>query len=130
MYAIYGPQFMHMAMPIDPADIDTLTWLTGISDPALVKEAVVSESMMGSQAYSLVLVRVNDAAKAEEVANMMLQNINPRKWICVEANDIAAAIKGDLVMFIMLDTQLQMTAGEMVNAFSQVAGGVDKTLSK
>jgi Na+-driven multidrug efflux pump len=64
------------------------------------------------------------------LCNMMLQNINPRKWICVEANDIAAAIKGDLVMFIMLDTQLQMTAGEMVNAFSQVAGGVDKTLSK
>ena len=30
----------------------------------------------------------------------------------------------------MLDTQLQMTADEMVNAFSQVAGGVDKTLSK
>jgi hypothetical protein len=33
-------------------------------------------------------------------------------------------------MFIMVDTQLQLTAQSMVDAFSQIAGGVDKTLTK
>ena len=130
IYAICGPQFMHMTMSVDLADAEICSWLTGISDPALLSAAVVNESMMGSQAYSLVLARVNDAAKAEDVARMMLDNIDPAKWICVQADDIAAAIKGDLVMFIMVDTQLGLTAQNMVDAFSQVAGGVDDTLTK
>ena len=130
MYAISGPQFMHMSMPVELSDAELTQWLTGISDPALLTAAVVNESMMGAQAYSLVLARVADAAKAEEVAQMMLVNIDPAKWICVQADDLAAAIKGDLVMFIMVDTQLGLTAQNMVDAFSQVAGGVDKTLTK
>ena len=130
MYAISGPQFMHMSMPVELSDAELTQWLTGISDPALLSAAVVNESMMGAQAYSLVLARVADAAKAEEVAQMMLDNIDHAKWICVQADDLAAAIKGDLVMFIMVDTQLGLTAQNMVDAFSQVAGGVDKTLTK
>jgi len=130
IYAISGPQFMHMSMPVELSDAELTQWLTGISDPALLSAAVVNESMMGSQAYSLVLARVTDAARAEEVAQMMLDNIDPAKWICVQADDLAAAIKGDLVMFIMVDTQLGLTAQNMVDAFSQVASGVDKTLTK
>ena len=79
-------------IPVDLADPDALAAFTGLSDASLVKEALASESMMGSQAYSLVLVRVNDAAKAEEVAQTMLENIDPVKWICVQADDIDAAI--------------------------------------
>ena len=130
IYAISGPQFMHMSMPVELSDAELTQWLTGVTDPALLSAAVVNESMMGSQAYSLVLARVADAAKAEEVAQMMLDNIDPAKWICVQADDMAAATKGDLVMFIMVDTQLGLTAQNMVDAFSQVAGGVDKTLTK
>ena len=130
IYESKMPEFALMTMPVDLADAEMVAWQTGISDPALLKEAVISESMMGSQAYSLVLARVADAAKAEEVARMMLDNINPAKWICVQADDMAAAIKGDLVMFIMVDTQLQLTAQSMVDAFAQVAGGVDNTLTK
>ena len=130
IYETKVPEFALMTMPVDLADAEMVAWQTGVSDPALLKEAVISESMMGSQAYSMVMVRVNDAAKAEEVAQMMLDNIDPAKWICVQADDLAAAIKGDLVMFIMVDTQLGLTAQNMVDAFSQVAGGVDKTLTK
>ena len=130
IYETKVPEFALMTMPVDLADAEMVAWQTGVSDPSLLKEAVISESMMGSQAYSLVMVRVNDTAKAEEVAQMMLDNIDPAKWICVQADDLAAAIKGDLVMFIMVDTQLGLTAQNMVDAFSQVAGGVDKTLTK
>ena len=131
IYETKMPQFALMTMPVDLADAETTAWLTGVSDPALLKEAVVSESMMGSQAYSLVMARVNDAAKAEEVANMMLENIDPAKWICVQADDIDAAIYGDLVLFVMIDSNFDIPAADFIGAFKTIAGGnLDKELSK
>lgn len=131
IYAEKSLEFGVMTMPVDLADAEATAWLTGVTDPSLLKEAAVSESMMGSQAYSLVLARVNDAAKAEEVANMMLENIDPVKWICVQADDIDAAIYGDLVLFVMIDSQFGVPAADMVGAFKTVAGGaLDKELSK
>ncbi len=119
-----------MTMPVDTADADALAAFTGLTDPSLVKEAAVSESMIGSQAYSMVLVRVNDAAKAEEVAQQMMDNINPAKWICVEADDVDAAVYGDLVLFMMLHSELG-AAADYVAAFKTVCGNVlHKELSK
>ena len=131
IYETKMPEFALMTMPVDLADPEGTAWLTGVSDPALLKEAAVSESMMGSQAYSLVLARVADAAKAEEVAQMMLDNIDPRKWICVAADDIDAAIYGDLVLFVMIDSGFGIPAADFVGAFKTIAGGaLDKELSK
>ena len=131
IYESKMPEFALMTMPVDLADAEMVAWQTGVSDPALLKEAVVSESMMGSQAYSMVLARVNDAAKAEEVANMMLENIDPRKWICVAADDIDAAIYGDLVLFVMIDSGFGIPAADFIGEFKTIAGGnLDKELSK
>lgn len=131
IYESKMPEFALMTMPVDLADAEGTAWMTGVSDPALLKEAVISESMMGSQAYSMVMVRVNDAAKAEEVAQMMLDNIDPRKWICVAADDIDAAIYGDLVLFVMIDSSFGIPAADFIGAFKTIAGGaLDKELSK
>ena len=131
IYETKVPEFALMTMPVDLADAEMVAWQTGVSDPALLKEAVISESMMSSQAYSMVMVRVNDAAKAEEVAQMMLDNIDPRKWICVAADDIDAAIYGDLVLFVMIDSGFGMPAADFIGAFKTIAGGaLDKELSK
>ena len=131
IYETKMPEFALMTMPVDLADAEMVAWQTGINDPALLKEAVISESMMGSQAYSMVMVRVNDAAKSEEVAQMMLDNIDPRKWICVAADDIDAAIYGDLVLFVMIDSSFGIPAADFIGAFKTIAGGaLDKELSK
>ena len=131
IYESKMPEFALMTMPVDLADAEMVAWQTGVSDPSLLKEAVISESMMGSQAYSMVMVRVNDAAKAEEVAQMMLDNIDPRKWICVAADDIDAAIYSDLVLFVMIDSSFGIPAADFIGAFKTIAGGaLDKELSK
>ena len=123
IYESKMPEFALMTMPVDLADAEMVAWQTGISDPALLKEAVISESMMGSQAYSLVMVRVNDAAKSEEVAQMMLDNIDPRKWICVEANDLLVATSNDVALLIMVDSNNGLTAQSFVDAFNTVVAG-------
>ena len=68
---------------LDLSDGDMFTAVTGLADSDKVKEAAYSESMMGSQAYSLVVVRVKQSKYAADVADEMLNGINPAKWICV-----------------------------------------------
>lgn len=70
------------------------------------KEAVVSESMTGSIAHSVVLIRLNNASDAEEVIEKIKKNADPRKWICVEAEKVYVISKGDLVVLIMSNSDL------------------------
>ena len=122
--ADFGP----MVMPIDLTDTsEEGLWMlqsnTGLQNADKIKEAAVYESMVGSLAFSLAMVRVNDVRDAKEVAQQMKDGIDPRKWICVEADDLMVAGYSDVVMLIMLDTSLDMTAQSYVDAFQEVCGG-------
>ena len=74
---------------------------TGLDSAEEISEAAVSEAMIGSIPYSMVLVRVKDAANARAVAEKMKAGIDPRKWICVEAEKTIVKQKGDLVLLVM-----------------------------
>lgn len=65
------------------------------------KEAIASESMTGSTAHSVVLIRLENAKDSEQVVKDIKEKANPRKWICVEAENIYVLSKGDLVVLIM-----------------------------
>ena len=120
-----------MTVEIDLSDADAVSYYTGLSDASALSGAVVSESMMGSQAYSLVLARVSDPAKAEETARAILDGVNPAKWICVQADDLDAAVSGDLVLFVMIGSQFDLPAADLIGAFKTLCGGtLDKELSK
>ena len=64
-------------------------------------KAAVSEPMIGSIAHSVVIVETPDANKAQEIADAMKANANPRKWICVEADVVEAATNNNLAMLLM-----------------------------
>ena len=120
-----------ITMELDLTDLDGLPYYTGLSEASKIKEAAVSESAFGSQAYSLVLVRLNDAKDAEDVADTMLNNIDTRKWICANADDVRVAAYGDTVMFIMTSTEFEGSASakDITEAFEKVCGNelaVDK----
>jgi len=105
---------------------DEGTWrfesTTGLSDPAKLKEAAAFEPLMGSMAFSMVMVRVADAVDPQEIAQAMKEGINPRKWVCVEADDMKVAGCGDVVMLIMLSSEMDLVAQDFVDAFQSVAG--------
>ena len=65
--------------------------------------------MIGSQAYSLVVVRANSAKDAASVAQSMFDGINQNKWICVTANAVAAGAYGDTAMLVIANTDLGET---------------------
>ena len=124
IYAIQAPEFMTAEIPFALEDPDALVYYTGLTDASLITGACVSESAMGSQAYSLVLVRVADTSKLAEVADAMESGIDTRKWICVEADDLRVVAAGDVVMLIMVESAFApaLTADGMVDAFQQAIG--------
>ena len=65
------------------------------------EEALASESAVGSIAHSVVLIRMKDGANIEEAKKKIEENTNPRKWICVEADDVVVKNKGNLIILIM-----------------------------
>ena len=65
------------------------------------EEALASESGVGSIAHSVVLMRVKDNANVEAIKEKIEKSANPRKWICVEAEDVEVESKGNLIILIM-----------------------------
>ena len=126
IYENHAPiELMLGTIPVDVTNVDDLTYNTGLASGDKLVEAVRSETMMGSQAYSLVVVKVADAADAQAVADEMYDNIDQRKWICVEAGDKMVATYGDLVMLMMVDVEYadMVSAQSIVDAFKASCGG-------
>ncbi len=119
--------FMAGPVPFDLAndEYNMITYYTGLADASAVDSVAIYESMIGSQAYSLVLVDVKDDTAASEVATQMHNGIDQRKWMCVEADQIRTVVSGDTVMLIMIDSQLELSVDDYVNAFVEVVGEVE-----
>ena len=109
---IYEKQPVELMMaPVTAVDLTNTDWLsynTGLSAELAdkVDAGVLSESMTGSQAYSLVVLRLKDAADGETVARTMMENIDPAKWVCVMADQQMVSVYGDTVVYCMADSNL------------------------
>jgi len=122
IYEIRDPGLMVGNNMVDLSNMDSVKYYTGLNDVSKIKEALVSESMIGSQAYSLVLVRVTDSADSEFVANEMLNGINSSKWICVQADDLQVVTHDDLILLIMVSSNFEdtITSQQIVDAFKEI----------
>lgn len=82
---------------------DNIEYYIG-TDKIEYEEIYASEPMMSSVAYSVVLVRMKDGADIEAAKTAIKENVNPRKWVCVEVpeEDVVVKSKGDLIILIMV----------------------------
>ncbi len=124
-------QFPTMVMPIDMADEFAWNGYTGLESKEHVVEAAVCEAAMGSQAFSLVLVKVDDVANVEAMAKAIQENVNPRKWICVNADDLMVVATGEYVLLAMMDSEYKAdaTAKSTTDLFAQEFGALTVTLT-
>lgn len=109
IYEAYPVELMMMTTSaVDLSDESWLTYNTGLTaeQGALVDAGVLSESMTGSQAYSLVLLRVKDEADAQTIADAVLDNVQMNKWVCTMADKARVATFGDKVLFVMSNSEL------------------------
>ena len=112
-------------LPVDLTDEYAVEHDLGLKDGSVIKEASVSEPDITAQAYSLVVARVNDASKTEEIAKEMANGINQSKWVCVTADDMKVMTKGDVIVLFMVDSEFSdtVTSDEIEHAFQTVCGG-------
>ena len=103
---------------LDLADADALEFNTGLKSAEGIRRVVVSESAVGSIAYSMLYVCVKDGADAAKIQAQILENINPAKWICVSAEQEASMTLGGDIFFVMGDAE---TVQEMTKAAKKVA---------
>lgn len=118
-------EFMGGIIPVDLTDTSedglwAIQYYTGLDSAEKISEVAVYEPMMGSIAFSLVMVRVNEREDPRQVGEAMKEGIDTRKWICVEADDLLVAGFGDVVMLIMVSSESGMTAQSFVDAFQKV----------
>jgi len=85
---------------------DNIEYYIGTKDIEY-EEILASEPMMGSIAYSVVLVRMKDGADIESAKQKILDNVDPRKWICVEVpkEDVIVKNRGNLIILIMVENK-------------------------
>lgn len=108
-------------MEIDITDSDMLSYETGLSSADKIDGVVVSQPMMSSQAYEMVLVKVKDSEDADLVAQEMSENINPNKWICVSAEKVYATSSGNVAFLIMTNSDM---ADSVFESFKKQAGKI------
>lgn len=104
---------------VDVNNADVLKSFTGLNSNEKTDSAVVSEPMIGSQAYSFVLVKVKDGANADEVAKEMYENVDTRKWVCVEAEKLYATSVDNLAILVMASDEW---ATPVYNKLKEVLG--------
>ena len=81
------------------------------------KEALASESATGSIAHSVVLIRVDEKTNVEQVKEKIENSVNPRKWICVEAEEVEVESKGNLILLVMSN---EKTAEKITEQFEKL----------
>lgn len=80
-------------------------------------EGTISEPMIGSIAHSMVVVRVKENVDVAKTVEDIKANVNPRKWVCVEAETVLVESKGDIIVLVMSNND---TATRMMENFKKI----------
>ncbi len=82
-------------------DTNTEAYLGNID--AEIKEGICSVPWVNIVPYELVLVRVDENADVEAVKKAIKENANPRKWVCVEAEEVVVENIDNTILFLMAE---------------------------
>ena len=110
--------FQQVGLMTMPLDAESSEYFIGVPFDN-VTEAIASEPMNSSLAYSVCLVRVAEGTDIEQFKADVKAGVDPRKWLCVgvEEENVIVDNIGDLVILIMSDSE-----GEAVHtAFKALA---------
>lgn len=94
-----------MAIAEDEIYTDSFEWLVGV--PYVEGAyAVISAPMMSSIAHEVILIELPEGADVEAFAADVEANLNPRKWVCVEAEKTWVKTSGQYVVKVMSNTEM------------------------
>ena len=68
-------------------------------------DSVYSAPMMSSVAYQCVVLRLEPDEDILAAKQLLLDNADKNKWICVEAESVVVENIGDVILYVMADAQ-------------------------
>lgn len=111
---------LNEAKDLDLSSDYALESYLGLSSADGISQAIYSEPTFVGEAYSLVLIRVDDTAKIDSLKSSIEENINTQKWIITSADTLKVVSYGDIIMVLMLDSTLgESIAEDTVKAFER-----------
>ena len=74
-----------------------------------IEEALASETMIGSIAHSVCLVRASEGTDVEALKEEIRTSVNPRKWICVgvDRDEVIVENRDNLILMVIDQTNPQ-----------------------
>lgn len=85
------------------------------TDTIDIEEGIASEPVMSSIAHSVVVIKVADGTDINAVKEKIKENVNPQKWVCVEAEKVIVENKGNIIILIMSNNDLATKIQENFN---------------
>ena len=114
---------------IDVTDTDTVQNFTAIGDTSVVEELVVSEPLMTSQAYSMVILKVKNGTNVEAIKTEMKENLE-KLYINNSGNYIFAIMTSEEYakgMYDQFKKQVDGNVGTLVQKDAEVFDFEDTT---
>lgn len=84
---------------------ESAEYLIGTTEVAY-DESYFSVPMMNVIPYQCILLRLPEGADVDAAKQTIADHADPRKWVCVEAESVIVENVGNVVMFIMGDSQI------------------------
>lgn len=81
-------------------------------------EGICSAPMMSSIPYELILLKLDENADVDAVKSAIKENANPKKWVCVEAEEVIVESIDNTVLFLMANEDV---ATPIKDAFMSLA---------
>ena len=89
------------AMKIALANAPTYVGLSEQLFTEYVEDSIVYEPMISPATSSLCIVKVSEDANVSDLKQEVIDNCNPRKWICTGAEKCLAIDSGNYILLIM-----------------------------
>lgn len=83
--------------------------------------AVAADALVNITPHSLVVIH-SDGGNGEELAEQVLKNADPNKWLCVRSEDVQVAHTDHYIVLIMSDASI---ANAVVANFQSIAKDLD-----
>lgn len=96
---------------------DSAEYMIGTADVEYT-ESLYSMPMINVVPYQCILLRVPEGTDMEAAKTTIKDHADPRKWICVEAESVVVENVGDVILFVMADTE---TANAIRSSFLALA---------
>lgn len=78
-------------------------YFLGLKNLDGIEEALASETMIGSVAHSVCLVRAAEGTDVEALKEEIRTSVNPRKWVCVgvERDEVIVENRDNLILMVI-----------------------------